>query len=210
VTTNIPDIAAMALQGITFMTWVLAYLAVGGLALIGILVDAWIRRDPWSFMGRRYNSLPEAVLERVVVPAIAGAAIIVAWPFAIAVAVHFYRRKAKDLTLNSSLDPDTFTVQRDELVDRFTLNAIEAAEIVYDPLQGVPPVPFGHLNRAWLVFKNQLQEEDEIWSFRAERFDIRLDADARQGYASVRKGVVVAVFVARLFKHDFRAGTASE
>lgn len=187
------------------MTYLIVYLTLGVLALARIAVDARIRnrrsRSDWSQISdlarRAYQPWPEAILERLVIPVIAGAAIVAAWPLAIAFAIYFYRRKNAEEATTTSLKPDHFTVKPSDLIERLTIEKVEETEIVHDPLQAVPPVPFGHLNRAWLDFKRQIQAEHEIWSFQARWGNFHHPMAVQRGYASLRQGAVVTVFVAK-------------
>ena len=188
------------------MTYLIVYLTLGVLTLVGIAIDARMRnrrsKSDWGqisdLVRRAHQPWPEAILERLVIPAIAGVVIIAAWPLAIAFAIYFYRRKNDDEVAATSLEPDHFTVKPSDLIERLTIEKVEETEIVQDPLQAVPPVPFGHLNRAWVNFKRQIQPDDEIWSFQARWGNYRSPMAVRSGYASLRQGAVVTVFVAKL------------
>ena len=193
------------------MTYLIAYLALGILTVAGIAADARIRnrrsKSDWNQISdlarRAYQPWPEAILERLVVPVIAGVVIIAAWPLAIAFAIYFYRRKNAEEATATSFEPDHFTVKPSDLIERLTIEKVENTEIVHDPLLAVPPVPFGHLNRAWLDFKRQIEPGDEIWSFQARWGNYSSPMAVRRGYASVRQGAVVSVLVAKTSKcHD--------
>jgi hypothetical protein len=60
---------------------------------------------------------------------------------------------------------DVFKVQRQHLLERLTVAQIEAREMVEDPLQAVPSLPFGHLNAVWCDLVAGLAQGDECWSF---------------------------------------------
>ena len=87
------------------------------------------------------------------------------------------------------LDPDyARPVRREHLQARLTLDEIERANRVQDPLGAVPDLPFGHLHAAWRRFVEQLQEGDELWSFATPwefTFPLR---ELRQGYVVLRAG----------------------
>lgn len=87
------------------------------------------------------------------------------------------------------LDPDyARPVRREHLQARLTLDEIERAHRVQDPLGAVPDLPFGHLHAAWRRFVEQLQEGDELWSFATPweaTFPLR---ELRQGYVALRAG----------------------
>ncbi len=108
------------------MTYLIVYLTLGVLTLAGIAIDARIRnrRSKSDFsqisdlVRRAHQPWPEAILERLVIPAIAGVVIIAAWPLAIAFAIYFYRRKSAEAATATSLEPDHFTVRPSDLIER--------------------------------------------------------------------------------------------
>ena len=82
----------------------------------------------------------------------------------------------------------TFTVQSEHLLERLSVGEVEAREMVFDPLHAVPPLPFGHLNRAWQAFLAQRTGNEEIWSFSA-LWKAGWFSQRRSGYALVRDRV---------------------
>ena len=188
------------------MNYFIAYLALGVLTLAAIALDSRIRNSrrasDWSQISdlvlRSHQPWPEAILERLVLPVIAGAAIIAAWPIAIAFASYFYQRKKSAEASSNPHESEDFTVEPSDLIARLTIAQIEETELVYDPLQAVPRLPFGHMNCAWIDFKRQIKAADEIWSFRARWGNYRHPTAVRFGYASKRQGTVVTFFVAKV------------
>ncbi len=59
----------------------------------------------------------------------------------------------------------TFAITSSDLIELLTIEAIELREMVSDPLNAAPNVPFGHLNPAWKDFIAELGTEDQLWSF---------------------------------------------
>ena len=59
---------------------------------------------------------------------------------------------------------------------------IEAREMVEDPLQAVPALPFGHLNAAWCELVAELAPGDECWSFSAQWSNDFGLSELRTGY----------------------------
>jgi hypothetical protein len=88
-------------------------------------------------------------------------------------------------------------IEMSELIERLSVQAIEALETVSDPLQAAPAIPFGHLGARWVTFRANLQPEDDLWSFAAVRTDEWGSKEHTRGYAIVRKGRVMAHFVNR-------------
>lgn len=67
-----------------------------------------------------------------------------------------------------------------------SLDEIEAREYVYDPLNAVPHLPFGHNNSIWVRFKSKLEEKDELWSFSAVLKNEFGQKQKQKGYAVLR------------------------
>lgn len=103
------------------------------------------------------------------------------------------------------LDPTyAAPVRREHLQTRMSLEEIERANIVRDPLGAAPELPFGHLNAAWRRFAEQLQEGDELWSFSTpweRQFPMK---ELRQGYVVVRAGEPGACFLT-VWRKEFDA-----
>ena len=88
-----------------------------------------------------------------------------------------------------------FQLQTNELVQRLSIEEIEATNFIEDPMEAVPRVPFGHLNFAWETFKKKMLDTDELWLFRTKRLSDDQAVEAVIGYAIVREGVPVERFV---------------
>lgn len=91
----------------------------------------------------------------------------------------------------------------DSLLEHLSLDSIELRELYRDPFNAVPPVPFGHLHDAWKHFCQQLQEADQLWSFRLDTSqDEGLDYGKRrgivEGYALLRNGEICGEFFAQM------------
>lgn len=77
----------------------------------------------------------------------------------------------------------------------------EITSYISDPLNTVPAVPFGHLNKAWGYFlSNMLDGEGELWSFhipkgsKTGKYQRESTAEMR-GFAWVRDGKILAEFI---------------
>lgn len=84
---------------------------------------------------------------------------------------------------------ERFQIARDDLLREYTREEIEQHERATDPLGGVAPVPFGHLNPVWQRFCAALAPGDRIWRFNAQRVAANGEAVIRSGYVAVRQGV---------------------
>lgn len=97
----------------------------------------------------------------------------------------------------------TWTATPESLIERLTVETIEQREIYSDPLNAVPPIPFGHLNAAWQRFCQTQQTGDQLWSFRIDtREDDGLKLFDRhgvvEGYALLREGMIRGEFFVRM------------
>jgi hypothetical protein len=185
------------------MFYVVAYLGVGVLVLIGIGIDNFVRRSretsEWGELAdeirRAGQSRVQVLLERDLLPVIAGVGIVGAWPVALVFAVRFYRNRQADTEEDlGAFERKSFTVERRHLLDSFTVQDIENQEIINDPLNAVPAKAFGHLNPAWLEFRSRVKPTDRIWSFQAEWGEFGRMTEVRSGYALVRDDSVVSHF----------------
>ena len=79
-----------------------------------------------------------------------------------------------------------FAVKRADLLEKLTVEQIEARERVQDPLGAVPDLPFGHLHAAWKVFLAGCQPGDKLWSFSARWPGDWRGEEQREGYVRVR------------------------
>lgn len=85
-------------------------------------------------------------------------------------------------------------INNGHLEEKLSLDDIEAREYVYDPLNAVPHLPFGHNNSSWVKFKFNLDEGDELWSFLAV-IKNRFDQDEKQkGYAVLRNSEIQSCY----------------
>jgi hypothetical protein len=104
------------------------------------------------------------VRARVLAPVLTVIAMVLFWPAA-------WWMKCAELVNERRLarerEEAIFKVKPQHLLERLTVEEIEAREMVQDPLNAVPKVPFGHLNSVWLELKSEMQPGDELWSFNA-------------------------------------------
>lgn len=82
--------------------------------------------------------------------------------------------------------PPAFKPKISDLIERLSIDTIEAAELIYDPLDAVPRLPFGHENSCWVEFKSHLEVDDELWSFDAQIENEWGCVEYCEGYASFR------------------------
>lgn len=89
----------------------------------------------------------------------------------------------------------TFAITSPDLIELFTVEAIEQREMVSDPLNAVPNVPFGHLNQAWKDFIAELGTGDQLWSF-SSTWDLSFGGqELKKGYVIVTHGSIGRYFL---------------
>ncbi|CAK0741587.1 hypothetical protein CCP3SC5AM1_1080004 [Gammaproteobacteria bacterium] len=115
--------------------------------------------------------------------------ILIVWPTAI-----YY--KVKDMLSKAYQQPDEFFVSKNDLLERKNnVEEIELQELVSDPLNAVPDLPFGHLNKAWNIFLKKRRKDDVIWTFSANRTSEWGRKELRTGYVLVRSSSVWPYFL---------------
>lgn len=157
--------------------------------------------DIFSLMDRSHRSRLTVFLEDFIAPTIAFALLVMFWPVALCY-LGWNKLKVKPEANLAEYGADReFIVSNDHLIERLTLEAVEASELVLDPLEAVPKLPFGHLNAKWLEFVSKLAPGDEIWSFSANWHN-GWGESVRQGYALIRDHDVVDYFIATINDTD--------
>lgn len=91
-------------------------------------------------------------------------------------------------------DP-VFEVQHEHLIRMISVDEVEEAETIIDPLEAAPRIPFGHLNSVWTSFRDGISPGDELWSFSAEWCELT-NKETYQGYAILRGGKLFKFIIA--------------
>jgi len=81
-----------------------------------------------------------------------------------------------------------FAVEPQNLEERLSVQDIETREMVTDPLNAAPELPFGHMNAGWKEFLAEHNTNDELWSFSAVW---QSDWDLAWGFKKLRSGYVI-------------------
>jgi hypothetical protein len=168
------------------------YLGAGITTLLVVLAANWqsLRPDPQSLESliEAANPQPKTVWYRirakVLAPLLGGTLMVLLWPV---VPVMKLKQWWDERQAEIRRKEDVFKVQRQHLLERLTVAQIEAREIVEDPLQAVPALPFGHLNAAWCELVAGLAPEDECWSFSAQWSGDWRGPELRTGYVVWRR-----------------------
>lgn len=184
------------------------YLAIGGLILLAMLVhhrltttarSGWVKAALAASDPQR-QTVRYRVLADVAAPALASVFVWGLWPLALAMAAKWKLDAAREderLKQEREEKDNLAPVERADLLERTSIESIEACETVHDPLHAAPTLPFGHLGASWIAFRSKLMPEDDIWSFEATRSDDWGFQEQTRGYAALRNGQIVAHFISR-------------
>jgi hypothetical protein len=175
--------------------YLLLYLGVGMLTLlIAGGSHLWQHRhelrDPNSLVSLIEDLHPERkklwyrIRARVLAPVLTVIGMLLFWP------VVWWMKCAEllnDRRVARLREEEVFSVQPQHLLERLTVDQIEARELVQDPLSAVPQLPFGHLNAVWSQVKSAMQPGDELWSFTATWPGSFGSPELRKGYVLWRR-----------------------
>jgi hypothetical protein len=173
------------------VNWLIAYLAIGLVVLFAIVLADQLSKETRRSLrselmdaidgSRKHWSWKLAVnLSAAMVLALSVLFVIFGWPIA-------FFWKGRDMwTQHTKNKREVFVVARKDLVRQWTVQEIELSSRVIDPLGAVPDLPFGHLNAAWLQFKQVLQPQDAIWSFSSNWSAACERKTIREGYVVTR------------------------
>ena len=116
---------------------------------------------------------------------------IIIWPAIIVMFIFtiYNEHKQKEVT-----KLEQFSLKITDLIEKVDKQEIEKREIVHDPLNAVPTIPFGHLNSAWMSFSEQLDPQDELWTFDLLWSSPWGTKERFTGYASVRNEEINMIF----------------
>ena len=95
---------------------------------------------------------------------------------------------------NSNSNPEdleeiAFALNDFELTRQVSIEEVERTNLIQDPMEAVPNIPFGHCNARWVVFKDSLQGNETLWEFESTRSELK-GVQAMWGYAVKRDGRV--------------------
>ena len=132
------------------------------------------------------------ILNNIIAPVLAAILVVAVWPVAVYMKVKEMLQKKES---NGFPEEREFAVEREHLLERMTVQEIEMREIVTDPLQAAPELPFGHLHAAWKDFLKGHAEGGEPWSFSALWQTTWGRKELRSGYVLVENGSPGAHFL---------------
>lgn len=141
------------------------YFGVGLVVCLAVVIShVWMKRRQASSLTDALKSLNPSrqrfwyrVVEDVVVPGLAFILVWLVWPVAIGIKF-FELYQKKEATSNSErlAKARVFVLKEEALVREVTVDEIEQANMVRDPLGAAPNLPFGHLHAVWIEFRDGL------------------------------------------------------
>jgi len=200
------------MDALSMQEWLIGYLLLGVIVLVILRYVGKSRKKEWAEElhdaieqeRRARRSKTDRLVQDVLVPALMYPLCILGWPLLLMYKFWtMYRLKypakpppGREKWIREIIEEKMrFQLQTNELVQRLSIEEIEATNFIEDPMEAVPRVPFGHLNFAWEEFKKKMLDTDETWSFRTKRLSDDPAVEAVIGYAIVREGVPVERFV---------------
>ena len=124
--------------------------------------------------------------------------VLVGWPGFL---IWLVKDKIDEAARQKRYDEPDFNCLPEHLIAKVNPVEAEIDSYVVDPLGTVPPLPFGHLNKAWANFLADMSDDrDEMWSFfipkgcKHGKYRITATSDIK-GYARVRNGKVLGEFI---------------
>ena len=137
------------------------------------------------------------VIQDWLIYAVAAICVVIGWPgFLIWLAFEKKREAKNEAWYNL---PD-FSAAPEFLIRKTEISETESQSIVYDPIGETPSTPFGHLNKAWEIFKSKKPEGSELQFFlipkgsKIGKYRTEADSDIK-GYAWVLKGSIAEEFI---------------
>lgn len=179
------------------------YLGVGAVTLVVMYAaHKWNSRsesdglkDILDAMNPERKKLSYRIINNCLVPVLAAVLVLFVWP----VAIYMKIKDMRDKRSGGGYEEKVFKVLKADLLSQKSIEQIELAEIVLDPLSAVPSIPFGHLNKSWVDLTSQLLPGDELWSFKTTWDGNWGRKEIRSGYTIVREGMPEAyILTARI------------
>jgi hypothetical protein len=181
------------------MRYLFLYLAFGVATLALTLLQSRLEKkkhgpslsDTLDELRLQNASTWQRIAHKIVVPVLAGIAIICVWPVAVVLLVKdlIKPRHSEDVA-----EKQEFRIREQDLIEQLSIDEIEKRERVEDPLGGVPDEPFGHIWPAWQAFVNELSADATLWSFAATD-DTSYRAVRLEGYVHFDNDKAKSVFI---------------
>ncbi len=135
------------------MIYLYWYLGIGAIVLAVVYGAHYLKKDKESDSLRDLleavnpdrKKLSYRILNNIVAPVLAAVLVVAVWPVAIYMKIKEMLQKKESYV---STEEREFAVEREHLLERLTVQEIERREVVTDPLNAAPDLPFGHLHAA--------------------------------------------------------------
>lgn len=187
------------------INYILSYLIFGMLILLMIYITTRLDnsqkakdlRSMSKLIRPRSKNWQDKLFNNLIVPVIAMTLTTIFWPVVVVWVIkdRLERRVAKNRVVP---EPEVFKVKKEHMKAKVSIEEIELKEMVTDPLDAVPAVPFGYLNSAWQEFKGKLQLDDELWVFSAQWASEWGRVDQRSGYVITKRDKASDFFVSSI------------
>jgi hypothetical protein len=151
--------------------------------LIGRRKKSKFVRDMMNAVNPRREAFLYRVLEDLVVPALAFFLVWLVWPVVFVLKIRdSFKKKALAAQVEQEAEPPDFALNDSELLRQVTVDEVERTNLIQDPLEAVPNIPFGHCNARWVLFRESLQANETLWEFESTRSELA-GVQAMWGYA---------------------------
>ena len=158
--------------------------------LIGRRKKSKFVRDMMNAVNPRREAFLYRVLEDLVVPTLAVFLVWLVWPLVFVLKIRdSLKKKALAAQVEQEAEPPAFALNDSELLRQVTVDEVERTNLIHDPLEAVPNIPFGHCNARWVLFRDSLQANETLWEFESTRSELA-GVQAMWGYAVKRQGKV--------------------
>lgn len=174
------------------------YFAIGLVVCLTVMISHWLSkrresdfaRDLLKTLNPRRTDFLSRVLDDFIFPVLAFCAIWLVWPLAIGLRIKEIIDKKKATTqIKAAKEEKVFVVQEAELNKQVTIAEVEQQNVIVDPMEAVPQVPFGYLNAKWVAFRDSLAPDETLWEYESSRTEVP-DAQSVWGYAVKTDGKV--------------------
>ena len=156
------------------------YLVIG--LLLAVPMVAILAKEIWVSLSERAKRPAPAQALRSYVLVVLVTTIL--WPLFVPFILYEKWTSRRDEKQRKS-EERIFAPGKEDLVSSFTVEEIEAHEIVNDPLGGAPRLPFGHLHGAWGKFLMELPAGAQLWSYAVVWENRWRTQEQREGYVAV-------------------------
>lgn len=161
--------------------------------LLGTRKKSKFVRDMMKAVNPRREAFLYRVLEDLVVPALAFFLMWLVWPVVFVLKIKDSLQKralaAQAVQAEQEAEPPAFALNDSELLRQVTVDEVERINLIHDPLEAVPNIPFGHCNACWVLFRDSLHANETLWEFESTRSELA-GVRAMWGYAVKREGKV--------------------